>query len=222
MELKQIEINKISYSIKINKILPTIHSKGVIYSKSLLSVSDEEILKSLKAQNVSEIYRFKKHLFDGSLIDSGSFALTFLSKMRPDMIRISFLNLHVYPLLQKPMQCNHCMLIGHTMKKCKASHETYCKTCFHRTPNDQTHDCIEVCKNCRGSHFSNVKTCPVYIKEKMILQLKSSEQISYFEAKKRLNNTEPSCNSTAEVSKFTTELKELEFERHQLQLLNGK
>lgn len=50
MKLNDLEINKILYRIKVNKILPYIHTKGVIYSKSLLATSDEEILNNLGSQ----------------------------------------------------------------------------------------------------------------------------------------------------------------------------
>lgn len=221
MQLKEIEVNNILYNIIVSKVLPPSHIKGVIYSKSLLPITDEEILNDLKSQNVCAIYRFKKHIMDGSLIESGSFALTFLNDKRPEMVKISFLNLQVYPLFEKPMQCNHCMLIGHTTKKCKVLHETFCNNCFHRTLKDQIHECINSCKNCRGTHVSNLKTCPTFLKEKKILELKASEQISYYEAKTRFNNkTIKSMTTVEESSKNCIQLKEIKNERDDLQSIN--
>lgn len=188
LKLKQIEINKKMFNLNINRILPINHSKGVIYSKALLILSDEEILNNLKSQNACEIYRFKKHVLNGTSIEYGSFAITFANLKRPETVQISFLNLQVYPLWEKPMQCKHCMLIGHTIKRCKMLHESFCKNCFHRTLNEKIHNCIDICKNCKGTHMSNVKNCPSYIKEESILRFKTSEQISYHEAKIRFNS----------------------------------
>lgn len=188
-------------------------------------------MRSLESQNVCEIYRFKKHLLDGSSIESGSFSLTFMENKRPDMVKISFLNLPVYPLIEKPMQCKHCMLIGHTVKKCKAMHETYCKICFQRELNGQMHECVEVCKNCRGSHLSNSKTCPTYQKEISILQLKSLEQISYHEAKlvftNKLNNSEIINHNNKNISTDIDEnklnqLEKIKNERDNLEIINNE
>lgn len=193
LKIDKLEINGTSYNVGICKSLTSNHTKGVIYSKGLLSISDEEILNSLISQNVCEIYRFRKTLPSGISFETGSFALTFLLKKRPEQIKISFLNLQVYPMLQKPMQCTHCMLIGHTLKCCKSLHEKYCSDCYHRIVEGLEHQCINVCKNCRGSHSSDLKTCPAYVKEIKILQLKTKEEISYFDAKKAFN--EKSNNS---------------------------
>lgn len=227
LQLKSIEINKISFSIKINKVIPFNHIKGVIYSKSLLAISDEEILKDLESQNVLEMYRFKKHLLDGTIIESGSISLTFSNNKRPEMVKISFLNLAVYPIIEKPMQCKHCMLIGHTIKRCTVSHETYCKICFHRVSNDTIHECMETCKNCRGSHLSNLKTCPAYQKEEKILQLKTSEQISYHEAKilfntkpKNYENINHNNNDICSEIAVNSQIEKIKNERDKLELIN--
>lgn len=227
LKLKYIEINKISYNITVKKVLPSNYIKGVIYSKSLLATSDEDILRSLKSQNVIEIYRFKKHLLDGTIIESGSFSLTFIDNKRPDTVKISFLKLPVYQFIEKPMQCKHCLLIGHTIKRCKVLHETFCKICFHRELSGQIHECIEVCKNCRGTHLSDLKTCPTYQKELGILQLKTSEQISYHKAK-IVFNTKPNnfvniCSDIVEKSSINfNQLEKIKNERDSLELINNE
>lgn len=155
------------------------------------------------------------------MIESGSFALTFLDNKRPEMVKISFLNLQVYPLMEKPMQCNHCKLIGHTMKRCKALHEKYCDTCFHTTLDNQLHQCIDICKNCRGSHLSNFKNCPTFLKEKRILQLKVSEQISYYEAKIRFS-TKTNNSFDEESSKNLNQLEKIKNERDYFVSINNE
>lgn len=222
--LNHLEINGKTYNIKSRECVPSNQSKGVIYSKSLLSLSDQEILKSLESQNVSDIYRFRKTLANGVSIETGSFALTFSIIKRPEYVMISFLNLEVYPLLQKPMQCKYCMLIGHTIKRCKCLHETYCKICYHRIANDQTHQCNQMCKNCHGSHLSDSKVCPAYLKESKIITLKENNQISYFDAKKlvnqNLNSSIQKQTSVNEVEKTKSERIILDTINEELKLIN--
>lgn len=220
LNLNKLEINGIPYNIKALECLPANHSKGVIYSKCLLTISDEDILKSLKSEKVCDIYRFKKTLSNGKSFETGSFALTFLNCKRPEQVMISFLKLQVYPLLQKPMQCNHCMLIGHTKKRCKSSHEAYCKSCYHRTLSEESHQCIIICKNCRGPHLSDSKACAAYLKESKIVQLKSNEQISYSDAKRIFNQKSHSPFEECNHSNTINEVETLKSERTHLKLIN--
>lgn len=187
LQLNKIEINELSYNIKVQKVLPSIHSKGVIYSKGLLVMTDEEILRTLKSQNVEEVYRFTKQIPSGKWIETGSFSLTFSMANRPKMVKIIFLNLQVYPLIQKPMFCTHCFLIGHTAKRCKSTHRIYCKICFYAIDSNTSHECCKICKNCEESHGAEINSCPTFAKELKILQLKSIEEISYMDAKNRIN-----------------------------------
>lgn len=223
LKLTKLEINGVFHDINAKELLNNNNnSKGVIYSKHLLTVSDDEILLNLKSQNVSEIYRYKKLISDGKWIATGSFALTFLNKKRPERILVCFLNLEVYPVLQKPMQCTHCKLIGHTIKKCKSRTESYCNTCHHRTSENYIHECLQICKNCRGTHFSDLRTCPAYLKEIKILQLKTTDNISYFEALKRfeLKLNKPIAEHLQTEGNVNQEIKEIQTERKKIDLVN--
>lgn len=225
LKLNKIEINGVPYNIKTNELLSNINTnKGVIYSKYLLTVSDDEILFNLKSQNVSEIYRYKRLTSDDTWVDTGSFALTFSNKIRPERILVCFLNLKVHPILQKPMQCAHCKLIGHTIRRCKSLIYTYCDTCHHRVSNSKIHECIKICKNCKGAHYSDQKTCPAYLKEIKILQIKTKYNISYFEAQKRFyldsNKQIVECIQPEDNVKYTQEMKEIQTDRNKIELVN--
>lgn len=202
----------ISIAIHINKMFNQV--KGVIYSKILISMTDEEILESLKPLEVKDVYRFTR-----DEKPTGSFALTFNNMKLPDYVKIAFLNLNVYPYIEKPMQCLHCMFLGHTAKRCLALKDIFCKECCHKkSEKAEGHICVEVCKNCRGNHFTNSKSCPAYTKEKFIIQLKSTEGISYNEAKRRFNlssliqTSDLSRNELDNVKAQKTLLKNANFE----------
>lgn len=181
-KISAININNksIAITIQINKKFNQV--KGVIYSKMLISMKDEEILQSLKAFCAVEIYRFTRNERS-----TGSFAVTFNSKQLPENVKIAFLNLTVYVLFEKPMLCLHCYLLGHTRKRCLALNDSFCKECCHKTTDQEEHTCVEACKNCRENHFTKSKSCPAYTKEKLIIQMKTTKGISYQEAKRRFN-----------------------------------
>lgn len=208
-----IKNKSIAITIKINRIFNQV--KGVIYSKSLISLKDEEILESLKPFGVNEVYRFNRNEKA-----TGSFAITFNNKKLPDYVKVAFLNLNVYPLFEKPMQCMHCKLLGHTRKRCFVLNDVFCEGCFHKKITQEVHICTEVCKNCRGNHFTNSKSCPAYTKEKLIIQFKHSKGISYNEAKRRFNLTpinQPASNEkTLENSKERDLLQEANIELEKL------
>lgn len=170
----------IAITIKINKKFNQV--KGVIYSKNLISMKDEEILASLESIGVCEVYRFTRNQKP-----TGSFAITFNNKELPEHVQIAFLDLNVYPLYDKPMQCLHCKLLAHTRKWCLSLNDVFCKQCCHRKSDNEEHVCVQICKNCRGNHFTDSKFCPAFQKEKLIIQLKSTKGISYNEAKRRFN-----------------------------------
>lgn len=170
----------IAIAIKVNTKFNQV--KGVIYSKILISMKDEEILESLESFGVNEVYRFSRNEKP-----TGSFAITFNNKQLPEHVKIGFLNLNVYPLYEKPMQCVHCKLLAHTRKWCLSLNDVFCQKCCHRKSDNEEHVCVEVCKNCRGNHFTDSKFCPAFQKEKLIIQLKTTKGISYNEAKRRFN-----------------------------------
>lgn len=213
-KISTININNksIAIAIQINKKFNQV--KGVIYSKVLISMKDEEILESLKTFGVDELYRFIRNEKS-----TGSFAITFNNKQLPQNVKIAFLNLTVYPLFEKPMQCLHCNLLGHTRKRCLALNENFCKKCCHSMREQEEHICIEVCKNCRENHFTNSKSCPAYTKEKLIIQMKSTKGISYKEAKRRFNIT-PLKNECMLTRNELNELENVKIEKEQLEKMN--
>ena len=48
--------------------------------------------------------------------------------------------------------------------------------------------------NCDGNHPANSKTCHKWIVEKSRTKIKFTEKVSYFKAKKRIQNTQSNLN----------------------------
>ena len=80
-------------------------SKGVIYCPDLAHDSDEEILETLKPQNVTELFRFKRRV-NGELQNTASFVLTFNSPILPNAIKAGYILLRASSYIPQPMRCS--------------------------------------------------------------------------------------------------------------------
>lgn len=155
--------------------------KGIIYDKFLVPIDEDTLKVILKNQGVKDIVKIYKTNQEGEKLPTGSVILIFDQNEFRDNVIIELIQLKVNKLIAKPMQCSHCGYIGHTIKKCKWIKVIFCKICFSKHNNDV--DCNVECINCNGSHFSNDKKCPAFIKEKEIVRFKDENQITYFNAK---------------------------------------
>lgn len=207
----------IAITIKINKNFNQV--KGVIFSKALISMNDDEILESLIPLGVTEVYRFTRKDVNNLLRPTGSFAITFNNQRLPEKVKIAFLDLNVYPLFEKPMQCSHCKLLGHTKKRCLALTAFFCNDCFHPIIETVTHNCYDSCKNCQGNHLSDSKTCPAFLKEKCIIKMKTTKGISYKEARRRFNLTSTTLQTDVLIND-SSEAEKIKIEKDLLNKLN--
>lgn len=158
-------------------------SKGTIFCPEIIKMSNEEIIDSLKDQNVSDIYRFQKRNTNNIFFDSGLFILTFNGNIPPRNIKVAYLSIPVSTYYPNPRQCNHCFKLGHTTKQCKNSNlEKACVRCGSVAAHD---DCEFTCVNCKESHSNKYKGCNEYKKEKAIIKLKIDHNLSYPEARRR-------------------------------------
>lgn len=213
INIKQIKINQKSIDVELTKVTNLNKNKGIIFKKQILALSNEEIKNHLKDQNVSDIVRITKTNENGLTFDTGSFIIIFDGEV-PNSIKIDFIQISVNKLKPKPMKCNHCQLIGHTMKWCLKINKEMCKICFQEIVlNIENHTCILKCKNCNLNHKSDDKNCPEFKNEIEILEIKSKLGISYSEAKeiliqeqkahiqllKKLNNTEEIRNKELQL-----------------------
>lgn len=192
--------------VKVSVIKDTSY-KGIVYNKFLIPISENEIKETLTNQGVIEAKKIFKPDNDGLMTPTGSVILIFDSNGIKENLIFDSIEIKVKKLTQKPMQCNHCGIIGHTLKYCNAIDIETCKVCF--LSHSAVEKCLIECKNCHGKHSSKSKSCPAWIKEKEIIEIKEQKHISYSNARtiveKKLNVREKS----AEDTKRDLELKEL-------------
>lgn len=125
--------------------------KGIIYNKFLIPIEKEDLKESLKNQRVIDIIKIKKTGDDGLSYCTGSVILEFNLQEIPDKFIVDMIVVPVTRLSSRPMQCLHCMVIGHTHHKCKKLNVKLCKTCFHL--HSEANFCTNSCKNCKKNHY---------------------------------------------------------------------
>lgn len=168
-------------------------SRGVIRSRELWGLKDEEITEGLKSQGVIETRRIKIKR-DDQLIDTNSFILTFSTKRIPENIKVLFEKIQVRPYIPNPMRCHGCHRYGHGQATCRRP-----AACYKCGSTDHTQDCSgqAKCINCGGAHPASSKECPVWAVEKEICAIKAREGLSFPEARKRyvtMKGLNPSSN----------------------------
>ena len=178
-------------------------SKGIIRDRRLFCCSEEEIVNNLASQGVTHARRIKMRKGD-KLVDTNTIILTFNNPIRPDKLVIFFEIIPVRPYIPNPLRCFECQKFGH--------HENNCKNtliCAHCAGVGNHHegscDRPAKCANCGGPHPASSNKCPTWLKEKEVTRVKFTNNISYPEARKLVENTpSPEFSKIVQSSMRTT------------------
>ncbi|XP_063427392.1 uncharacterized protein LOC134710906 [Mytilus trossulus] len=157
--------------------------KGIIRDRSqyLDDLTVEEIGEELSSQGVTNVIRFqiKKN---GNIIKLNTYLLTFRTPTPPPSITLGCFGIRVDMFIPNPIRCFTCQKFGHGSKQCRGKQRCFkCSDEGHEGTN--CHSESSKCVNCGESHFSSSRDCPVYLKEKNIIKIKTERNISYPEAK---------------------------------------
>src|SRR5436190_17635702 len=157
-------------------------SRVVVFCRDLLNCSVEEICEETRAQGVIDVRRIKKRE-NGQLVDTPNHILTFNTPKLPDTIKVAFYSLKVRIYIPAPMRCFRCQRFGHTSARCTNPPVCMCG----KEPHEGT-NCVEPlqCVNCKGNHSARSRNCPVFKQEAAIQEVKTKENISYFEARNKV------------------------------------
>ncbi|CAH1107740.1 unnamed protein product [Psylliodes chrysocephalus] len=166
------------------------YAKGVINCRDLLNCTEQEILDEIKDQGILEVRRIKSKQ-NGILVDTPNHIVTFNSTNLPKEVRVAFYQLKVRPYIPSPLRCFRCQRFGHTAIKCTKDQVCVCGKPIHTgNPCSPPVSCI----NCQGSHAATSKDCPIFKQEVAIQEVKIKENLSYFEAKKKVVINTPKPN----------------------------
>ncbi|XP_071038430.1 uncharacterized protein [Parasteatoda tepidariorum] len=166
-------------------------SKGVISDKALQSLPIEEILEGLSDQGVIDARHIT--IKKGSeIINTQHLILTFNTAQLPTDVKAGYRNCKIRPYIPNPIRCFKCQKFGHSTSNCRGN-ET-CSRCSQPDHNFKTCSLPEKCVNCTESHSANSRNCPKWKQEKQILNIKVTQNLTYFEAKAKLLGSQPKPN----------------------------
>lgn len=166
---------------------PTLnYSKGIIRTRELDDVDEEEITNELKTQGVTNVKRIiiKR---EERMIKTNTYIITFNKPLLPERIQIGYLSVPVDLYIPNPLRCFNCQKYGHGFNSCKNKH--ICCNCGEEGHDKGSCEKPTKCCNCTGDHSAASKQCPMWIKEKEIQKIRCTKRISYIEAKKQVTIT---------------------------------
>ena len=162
--------------------------RGIIRCRDFENENDQTIASELKDQGVIEVRRIFAHR-NGSKHKTNTFIVTFNTPNLPSTIKAGYLSLRVDLYVPNPLRCFKCQRFGHHQDHCRA--ESACVQCGKQGHDGSACSDTPSCKNCGGEHSSNSKDCSTWKKEKSFQQIRYSKNISYFEAKRHFEATQP-------------------------------
>ena len=170
-------------------------SKGVIHCKDLAGLTEGTIKEELAEQGVIDVHRCLAKR-EGKTVPTNTYFLTFCLPRIPESIKIGYLRVKVTLYVPTPMRCFHCQKFGHTKTRCRSETEI-CVKCGKPKHDD---DCQPKCANCEGEHAANSRECPQWKQESAIQRVRAEQKVSFGEAKKIINTSNPPTNLSTQKS----------------------
>ena len=171
--------------------------RGVIRCPDLRNSSEEEILEGTRSQGVTAVKRFKIKR-NGQLKSTNTLVFTFNTPTLPKTVKVAYFRVSVEIYIPNPLRCHSCQRYGHHENRC--TKDPICANCGE--PANHTEQNCGNAPNC--AHSANSKECQVWHKEKEILTVKFTRNISFPEARKIVESPTPipgvSYVSTAQSS----------------------
>ena len=159
-------------------------SKAIIYCDHLDRLELDDVKEGLKSQGVCDVHRIVPRNNDGT--KSNLYILTFDSPEPPQSIKVGYLRVKTKLYVPSPRLCYKCQKFGHGKNSCHG--QLTCAKCGLKDHSKENCDLEACCPNCNGDHSAESKHCPKYKEQKEILKIQFSNNITFFEAKKRYDN----------------------------------
>ena len=162
-------------------------SKGVVRSKDLSVCTIEEIKKELNNQGIIDVRRIsiKK---ENQTILTNTYIMQFDRPTIPKEIKIGYNIEKVEPFIPNPLRCFKCQKFGHHEDACNG--RAVCGRCGRRDPDHTANECRLDCRcaNCGEDHPAYARACKTWKKEKEIMAIKHTKNISFPEARKMVDS----------------------------------
>ena len=160
-------------------------SKGIIRDRMLKGEKEDEIVDYLREQGVTACKRFKIKK-DHDTVETNTLLLTFNSINVPKSLKIFYRVVPVDIYVPNPLRCFNCQRFGHHENNCPVDLGSVCANCGAGGHDHHTSACKNKpkCVNCGKEHVSRSNECEIWKKEKEIMKIKTTKNITYLEAKK--------------------------------------
>ena len=156
-------------------------TKGVIFAPSLLDMEESEIVEELKSCKVIQAKFINK---GPTRRKTPLIILTFDLNTLPVELKCGYLNVRVDKYIPPPLRCFKCNGFGHTANVCKKN--VSCTKCAEEHKKDECINMDIKCSNCNSTdHGALDRNCPIFKKEKEIVNIKVTHNVSYFEARQK-------------------------------------
>ena len=164
--------------------------KGVVRSKDLEGVSEEEICENLSSEGVFSVKRIKVRR-NNQLVTTYTLILTFNTPTLPDSVNAGYLRIPVVPCIPNPLRCLKCQTFGHGQNTCRG--RLICARCGQFDHESKTYQNEIACTNCDGKHFAYSRECSGWKMEKTVQQVKVEKNLSFIEARKIVETSRPAA-----------------------------
>ena len=162
--------------------------RGVIYDRRLINKEIDYILDKLRPQGVVKVRPLAK-VIDNTRQRTPLLVLSFRQQALPESIKIGHEYRSVRPYRIRPSQCKKCHRFGHWADACTRS--SVCVNCGTEGAN-HGNDCTlrTRCCLCGGAHKANNETCPIWVRQLKICEIRTDHQLSYSRAAEVLKRKE--------------------------------
>ena len=159
-------------------------SKGIIRDRTLKGESDENIAEYLKDQGVTAVKRFKIKK-DLDLVSTNILLLAFNTVIPPKALKIFYRIIPIEVYVPSPLRCFNCQKFGHHENNCPVDLGSVCERCGMGDHDHHTNHCTNTanCVNCGGNLYQGPTNVKFGKKEKEIMKLKVTKNLTYPEAR---------------------------------------
>ena len=168
--------------------------KGVIRCRDLAGLPEDDICRELHDQHVTYVKRI--HVERGKKA-TDTYILTFNAAHLPATIKVGYLNIRVDTYIPNPLRCFKCQMYGHGSNQCRGVER--CSRCGEAHRSETCSAEKPHCIHCKTEHAASDRNCPRYMHEKLITRIKHTENISFQEARRKVETTQPSYATVAQA-----------------------
>lgn len=194
-------------------------SKCILSTTELLHMTEQDIQDALTPQGVIGVKRITR-IVDRKKENTPALILSFNSTTYPEHVKVGLTRVATKPFYPNPLQCYGCYRFGHLSVRCPGP-----KRCYNCSGEHVVEKCDEPaqCVNCEADHRSTFRRCPAYQHEMKVVKVKVDYQLSYPEARRRLQNgnsyAEAAAQPSMSASRYNALMESIEKKNRQIEEL---